>query len=64
MDILHACMYVYQMCDWCLQMSEKAIEFPETGITYGCEASCGSWEEHGIVPLQEHQMLLTSASPL
>ena len=45
----------------CPQRPEKATEFPGTGVTDGCEPTCGCWELN-LGPLKEQPVLL-SADP-
>ena len=45
----------------CPQRPEKATEFPGTGVTDGCDPTCGCWELN-LGPLKEQPVLL-SADP-
>jgi hypothetical protein len=35
---------VSPVCAWCPEMPEEGFGCPGTGITDGCELSCGCWE--------------------
>jgi hypothetical protein len=46
------------LCTKCLRPSEEGSGSPGTGITDGCELSCG-WQELNWSPLEEQQVLST-----
>lgn len=52
MFYLHVCMHIMYMLG-AGQRSEDSVGFLETGVMYGFESSCESWE------LQEQHVLLT-----
>lgn len=55
MSILSTCVYMYHVCAWCLQMPERDIGSPKTGVT----------DSYGYLgqnpgPLEEHRVCLTT----
>lgn len=44
MGVLLACVSVHPLCGLCPQRSEKIVELPGTGITYGNEPPYRCWE--------------------
>ena len=63
MSVLHACVYVFQMCARCPQRSEEVVGSPDTGITDSWEPACGGLEQN-LGLLQEKQGCFTTESSL
>lgn len=40
-DVLPECFYVSLVCVWSLQRPEEGVGSPRTGVTDGCDVSCG-----------------------
>lgn len=50
------CVCVYYVHAWCPRRPEEGVRSPGTGVTGGCEPSCGCWQPHS--PLQEELQVL------
>lgn len=61
MGVLHACMFVYHLYDWCLRRKEEGVGSPGNGVPDGLGTLCGCWEMN-LGSLQEQKFLLTAKS--
>lgn len=62
MNVLTACIYVYQVHVWYLKRSEDNVKTPGTEVRDGCKPPCECWELK-LHLLQEQQMLSHLSSP-
>lgn len=46
MSVLSVCMYVYQLCAWCLQRSEEGLGSLVNGVMDVCVRPCRCWEQN------------------
>jgi hypothetical protein len=61
MIVLPACMSVPYVCAWYLQMQEKAIRSPRSGVTVSCKVPCRCWKVNPG-PLEQSVLLPTEPS--
>jgi hypothetical protein len=57
---MYVCVCVTCMCTWRPRRSDEGIGSPGTGVTNGCEPSCGC-RELNQGPLQEQEVLLITS---
>ena len=65
LDVLPACMSVYNIHVWCPRRPVEGDRYPGTGAADSCELSCGCWELN-LGPLEEQPLpvLLATELPL